>query len=167
MGSGCSGGQTMKQVILFQPEKTIGHKIRMVSIGIDKYLHRRDVIENALPKGQGPMCGYLLRNQDKAIFQKDLEQVFHISGATASTSLKALEKNGLIARIPMEKDARMKRIVLTEKGVETEQRDQANILRLEEAMLKDFTPEERARFMSYMDRLIANVRELADAEEDA
>ena len=36
--------------------------------------------------------------------------------------LKSLEKNGFIIRTPMENDARLKRIILTEKAYEREEK---------------------------------------------
>ena len=49
------------------------------------------------------------------IIQEDIEAHFDLKGATVTNMLKSLEKNGFIIRTPMENDARLKRITLTEK----------------------------------------------------
>ena len=56
---------------------------------------------------------YILKNDQRDIYQKDIEKEFLISRATASTMLKTLEKKGIIERIADKKDARLKRLVIT------------------------------------------------------
>ena len=144
----------------FSPEQSWGHRFRMVSVAIDKYMHCKELAADALPRGQGPMCGYLMRNQDHPVFQKELEQAFHLSGATVSNCLQTMERSGLITREPMPEDGRLKQIRLTGKGMELEIKDVGNILRMEEAMKRGFSEEEMARFEDYLERAVANLREM-------
>ena len=62
--------------------------------------------------------------------------------------LKSLEKNGFIIRTPMENDARLKRITLTEKAYEREEKIRDNIRTIEGAMKKGFTDEEYRQLFS-------------------
>ena len=50
--------------------------------------------------------------------QKDFEQQFNIRRSTASNILALIEKNGLIQRESVPYDARLKKIVLTDKAIE-------------------------------------------------
>lgn len=59
----------------------------------------------------------LLATMDREIYQKDVEEKFHIRRSTATGILKLMEKNGFIHRESVERDARLKKIMPTEKAV--------------------------------------------------
>lgn len=61
------------------------------------------------------MC-YIDDNRDRDIYQKDLEIEFGISRSTVTNILKLMEKKGYIERVSVENDARLKKLVLTERG---------------------------------------------------
>ncbi len=61
--------------------------------------------------------GYLYFFQDRDIFQKDLEAQFKLRRSTVSSMLNNLEKKGFIRREPVDYDARLKRLSLTEDGL--------------------------------------------------
>ena len=99
-------------------------------------------------------------NQD--VFQTDLEAAFSITGATATNILKVMEKDGVITRVPMPHDARLKKLVLTEKGLGLDDEAKSNIKRLEEGMKKGFTEEEIAQFRNYLDRVTQNIVDMVE-----
>ena len=112
----------------FTPDKYLGHKINRISRSIDRYFDRKRCSKNeCIPRSQGMMIGYIMDNQGQNIFQKDIEAEFHLSGATVTNMLKSLEKKGYIVRTPMENDARLKRIELTQKALDHENRVRENI----------------------------------------
>lgn len=106
------------------------------------------------------MIGYIMDNQGQNIFQKDIEAKFHLSGATVTNMLKSLEKNGYIVRTPMENDARLKRIELTQKALDHENRVRENIRAIEEAMHEGFSKEEFNMLLGFLDRVIDNMEKL-------
>ena len=106
------------------------------------------------------MIGYIMDNPDRNIFQKDIEAEFHLSGATVTNMLKSLEKKGYIVRTPMENDARLKRIELTQKALDHENRVRENIRVIEEAMHKGFSKEEFDMMLGFLDRVIDNMEKL-------
>ena len=106
------------------------------------------------------IIGFLMDNVERDIFQKDIEAHFDLKGATVTNMLKSLEKNGFIIRTPMENDARLKRITLTEKAYERDEKIRDNIRTIEGAMKKGFTDEEYRQLFSYIDRVVANMEEL-------
>ena len=108
---------------------------------------------------QGRTLHFLLAQTDD-IFQKDIEAKFHLSGATVTNMLKSLEKNGYIARTPMENDARLKRIELTQKALDHENRVRENIMVIEEAMHEGFSKEEFNMMLGFLDRVIDNMEKL-------
>ncbi len=64
----------------------------------------------------GWVIAFLYKNEDKDIFQKDLEQVFGIRRSTVTNVLQIMEKKGYIRRESVEHDSRLKRLVLLDKG---------------------------------------------------
>ena len=67
------------------------------------YNHRRTELQkkiysNAFGASNGYIISYLCENEDKNIFQRDIEREFDLSRSTVSTILKELEKEGLIER---------------------------------------------------------------------
>ena len=141
----------------------IGSKVRILHNYIDKYFHtswERAGIEPT--RMQCATLHYLRLHKDEDVFQKDLEEAFSISGATVTNILKVMEKEGLITRISMEKDARLKKLVMTEKGMQYDEVARGNVIRLEAGMEKGFTEEEIARFRQYLDRLTQNIVDLVD-----
>lgn len=154
------------ECVTMQNEKmhrNIGHKIRLIHNSIDRYFHtswERAGIEPT--RMQCATLRYLRIHAGEDVFQKDLEAAFSISGATATNILKVMEKEGLITRIPMEKDARLKKLEMTKKGIQYDKASHANVVRLEEGMEKGFTEEELAIFREYLDRLTQNIVDLVD-----
>ena len=66
---------------------------------------------------QSWVIGYLYDHSDKNLFQKDLEARFHIARSTATGIIQLMEKRGFLTRESVPSDARLKRLVLTEKGI--------------------------------------------------
>ena len=65
---------------------------------------------------QSRVMHYILEHgQDGPVFQRDVEAAFNLSRSTTTNILQLMEKNGLICRESVAQDARLKRIVLTQK----------------------------------------------------
>ncbi len=144
-------------------DKNIGHKVRIVHNNIDKYFHTSWEKAGIEPtRMQCATLHYLRMHENEDVFQKDLEAAFAISGATATNILKVMEKDDLVRRIPMEKDARLKKLEMTEKGIQFNDVARANVVRLETAMKKGFTEEEITIFREYLDRLAQNIVDLVE-----
>ena len=143
--------------------QNIGNKVRIVHNYIDKYFHSSWEKAGIEPtRMQCATLHYLRRHKDEDVFQKDLEAAFSISGATVTNILKVMEKDGLITRVPVEKDARLKKLVMTEKGMQYDEVARTNVTRLEAGMEKGFTEEEITRFREYLDRLTQNIVDLVE-----
>ena len=120
----------------FQNE--IGHKIRIAHNAIDKYFSSSwKSTGMELTRMQCATLHYLEEHEGKDVFQKDLEMVFSITGATATNILKVMEKEGLITRESMPTDGRLKKLILTEKGILLNKRAHSNVVRLEKGMKKN------------------------------
>jgi len=95
------------------------------------------------------IMGYLYQNQQKDIFQKDLEEQRRVSSATISKVLRIMEGKGLIIREQVDYDKRLKKIVLSEKAKSGIASFLTNKKQLESVTTKGFTDEELEQF-SYL-----------------
>ena len=70
----------------------------------------------------GWILGYLCNNKDKNVYQRDIEREFSITRSAVTSIVKAMENSGYINRADVEHDARLKQIVITQKGEEMHKR---------------------------------------------
>lgn len=84
----------------------------------------------------------LFESLKREIYQKDVEKEFQIRRSTATGTLQILEKNGFITRKPVEKDARLKKLVPTAKAEGVREHILENIRYIEELLVGNI-PEEK------------------------
>ncbi|MGN0108854.1 MAG: MarR family winged helix-turn-helix transcriptional regulator [Bifidobacterium sp.] len=113
--------------------------------------------------GNANIIMYLDRHRDREVFQHDIESRFRITRSTASRVLARMERKGLIVRRPVARDARLKRIVLTEQADCIVADLAANGDRTEDILADGFTSEELTRLREYFGRLRHNIDVALDA----
>ena len=116
---------------------------------------------------QGMLLGFLCRNRDQEIFQKTLEEVFSIRRSTASRLLKNMEAEGLIVRLPVSRDARLKRVMVTPKAEALNQQAAVRIQHVEAALTRGLTQAELDQFMATVEKLKHNLTELSNPRPEA
>lgn len=139
--------------------KHIGFEIRTLSNLIKRQFDQssnKKEIDN-LTGTNGWVIGYLANNQHRDIFQKDLELEFSIRRSTASKILQLMEKKGFIKREAVEYDARLKKLVLTEKALEVHAIAEQGINQLEEKISKGLTNEEIETFFKIAEKIKKNL----------
>lgn len=105
----------------------------------------------------GWILGYLHRNEDQKIYQKDIENQFAIAKSTVTNILQLMEKKGYLIRKEDEKDARLKQLLLTELGRQTHQDTLEVINRLHDEMEVGITIEERMVVLQVIEKLKNNL----------
>ena len=107
------------------------------------------------------ILGFLQNRQDagKDTFQKDIETEFSINRSTTSEMLKLMCKNGMISRVPVDYDARLKKIVLTEKSLKFNQELSRKMNDLDKILIKGLSESEVETFLKLCDKLIDNLNE--------
>ena len=112
---------------------------------------------------QTGMHWYLLRyldeNQERDVFQRDIEKAFSISRSSVTVTLQLMEKNGLIRRESVAQDARLKRIVLTQKARDLHRQIEADILAFESNLARGISEEEQEVFLRVAKKMQENLRE--------
>ena len=96
--------------------------------------------------------------ETEAVFQKDLEAEFQMARSTASGILQAMEKKGLITRESIPRDARLKRLVLTEKGMEFQMEIMENFDRIQDVLKSDIPQEKLECFLEVLDMIRENAQ---------
>ena len=99
------------------------------------------------------------RNKIGNVYAKDIENKFNMRRATVAEILSLMEKNGLIERKSMGKDARLKKITLTEKSMEIKNNIEMEIKKVEKEIKKGITKEELQSFMNILEKMSKNLEE--------
>ena len=105
--------------------------------------------------------GYLNMQHElgNTVYQKDIEQVFHIQRSTATGILKLLEQRGSIRRVSEEKDARLKRIEVTEKALQVKKRVDSTIEGVEKKLVSGLTEDEIKTYIELTEKMRGNLEE--------
>ncbi len=71
-----------------------------------------------LSGARGMVLGCIARRNREGVpvYQRDIEERFHIRRSSVTALLKAMEQDGFITRTAVKQDARLKSLALTEKG---------------------------------------------------
>lgn len=137
----------------------IGLELRALNNLIQRYLvfssHHREI--ETVTGNNGWIIGYLARNAGRDIFQKDLEDHFTIARSTASKVLSLMERKGLIERREVQRDARLRKIVLTEKAWQLEGLMCEDADRMERKLTNGFSEEELNSLSGYLQRMKQNI----------
>lgn len=140
--------------------RIIGYELRGINNMIHRYLDRRFELAgiNELHCMQGPLIHFLSEETKiREVFQKDIEEEFNIRRSTATAMLQNLEHKGYLKREPVPYDARMKRIVLTEKAIRQDQLIQTHIDAFHQQLEHGITPEEKTDFLRILDKIRKNI----------
>lgn len=137
----------------------IGVELRSLNNLIRRYFefssYKKEI--QAITGNNGWIIGYLAENEGRDIYQKDLEEHFTITRSTASKVLRLMEQKDLIQRQAVAQDARLKKIVLTEKAWKIRELMREDANRMEKQLTDGFTDEELKMLYSYVQRMKKNI----------
>lgn len=135
--------------------KSIGHQIKALN-----HIMQRKMLSMADDAGidkitlmHGWIIGYLFDHKDEDVYQKDIETNFAISRSTVTNIVKLMEKKDYIKRQNVESDARLKKILLTPKGIEVHQKIRYAIMENENRFNSVLTDSEREQFFYLIKKL--------------
>lgn len=137
----------------------VGFEIRrldhMISKAIEARVKEEGIDEITLMNGW--IMRYLYENRKKDIFQKDIEKFFSIGRSTVTNIIQILEKKGYVRRESVEHDARLKKVILTEQGIESHEKIEAIIGCLNHRMIQGIEEEDLKVFQRVADQIRKNV----------
>ncbi|MDF2908664.1 MAG: transcriptional regulator, MarR family [Herbinix sp.] len=144
-----------------QEEQHIGKRIRIISNlvrrKIDNVLSQKGM---ELTSSQGRIISFVYRQIPiRNVYQRDIEMEFDIRRSTATNTLQLLEKSGYISRVSVDEDARLKKILLTEKGIGICKVIRESISEVEGGLKNIYTTEELTELFYLLDKLYAALEE--------
>ena len=138
---------------------TIGYKIRLLHNQIHKRMEskRQENEKEPLTGIQRWTLGFLRDHDGEDIYQKDIETEFSVSRATASNMLAVMERKGLLQREAVAHDARLKKLVLTEKARALVDRSEQDMRDMEALLSKGLSETEIKNLKKYLDQMLLNL----------
>lgn len=139
--------------------KQIGKKVGILSHKIKRRIGNI-ALEYGISAVQARILGFIYINSCKRdIFQKTIEEEFDIRRSSVTSVLTLMEKNELIKRVSVSEDARLKKIILTDKGIEINKLVWEEIINIENIISSTLSKEELEIFNLNLDKLINNISE--------
>ena len=139
-------------------EDSIGYRMRLIHNCIHKHMEaKRRANEDDVTGMQRWILIYLKKQGEKEIYQKEIEQEFRVSRATASNMLQLMERKGLITRETASCDARQKKLMLTPEARKLLDRAEQDIYEMEARIQDGFSEEEKKKLREYLDRIMKNI----------
>lgn len=144
--------------------ETIGYKIRLIHNQIHKRMEEKKLENEKEPLTgmQRWTLGYLSEHEGQAVYQRDIEEAFKISRATASNMLSVMERRGLIERQPVEHDARLKKIVMTDLACTMTQKANRDVKEMETLLQQGLSQEDIVHLKKYLDIILKNLGETVE-----
>ena len=143
------------------PPRLVGAAVKALSHAFRR--HFSEAIRSSgmedLSAMQGHVIGYLYHCRDRDVYQRDLEETFNITRSSVTGIVKLMEEKGYLSRQSVLGDARLKKLTLTPKGLEYQQRAMAAIDQVEAAALQGLTQTEIETFLSLCTRIRTNLSE--------
>lgn len=138
---------------------TIGYKIRLLHNQIHKRMEAKKQKNEKEPLTgmQRWTLGFLRDHDGEDIYQKDIETEFSVSRATASNMLAVMERKGLLQREAVAHDARLKKLVLTDKARTMVERSEQDMRDMEALLAKNLSEEEIKNLKKYLDQMLLNL----------
>ena len=112
----------------------------------------------------GRIIMYLYHHREEDIFQKDIEYEFSIRRSTSSSIISLMEKKGYIERVSVAHDARLKKLVLTDKALQLCDIIHKNTMEFEKTLRNGITEEELKVFYSVLDKIVDNINNIQNKE---
>lgn len=110
----------------------------------------------------GYVIGYLYRNRDRDVFQRDIETHFMITKSNVTAIIKNLESKGYVIRTSVESDARLKKLTLTEEGIKVQKKTICIIDRIHKESEEGITSEEKEQMLRLINKINNNLREMEE-----
>ena len=132
------------------PEEYLGPRIKFLTHAFTrKFLEvARDEEVDEVTVMHGQILGYLYRcgQANRPVYQRDLEETFHITRSSVTGIVQLMERKGYIQRRSVQGDGRLKELFLTDLGTQACKRTWVAFQRVEELAAQGLTPEQIATF---------------------
>ena len=109
---------------------------------------------------QARVIQYISEESEKReVFQKDIEDTFCVRRSSVTQIIQLLERDGFIVRESVERDARLKKLVVTKKGYQIEKVMKKHIQDMEAELEGNISPQEKEMLINILYRIRKNIVE--------
>lgn len=136
----------------------ISHEIKVLS-----HLLRREFDSSeakayleSVTGSSGGVIGFIA-NADGDVFQRDIEARFSIRRSTASRMVQELEQKGILRRESVPRDARLKKLVLTERGMNMHRYVTETLNAIDRKLTDGIPEDELTAFRLTLEKMRANL----------
>lgn len=137
----------------------IGKEIDILSNKFKRVINHK-ISQYGVTGIQGKIIGFIkFESVKRDVFQKDIEEEFDIRRSSVTSVITLLEKKGYVKRVSVLKDARLKKLVLTEKGLELHNEVYNDIDNFESYVKDELTEDEMNIFIDILNRLNKRIEE--------
>lgn len=133
---------------------TLGHLLKR-----ERDRANDEVKDRVLGPDNNVMCtdlgiiGFLAENDDREIYQKDIEQYFSLTAPSVSNKLRDLQKKELVDRVYSKVDTRLKQVIMTEKAWDIDRRMRDEIESFESRINSLLAEDEKDQLALILDKL--------------
>ena len=145
---------------MYREQRHIGRELHRLDNVIRRYLCQNSGASKQKEEVTGTnirIIRFLKANENRDIYQKDVEKEFGITRSTASRVLVLMEEKGLVKRMSVEQDARLKKLVLTEKSSLMGEKMRIVGEQTDVKLMQGFSDEEKEQLFSFIDRMVENM----------
>ncbi len=126
---------------------------------------RRNIVNNALAhigltRSQRWALAYIVRAGSKGVIQADLARTMNVGKVSVGATIKHLESAALIERTQDPDDLRVKRVIVTDKGLDATIQMTVIVEKLNKAFWKGINPEKIAEFAETLEVMMGNMLEI-------
>lgn len=149
-------------------ENGVLQSLRMLSSGIRRRYERSAVkreVDN-LTGMHSWVIGCLIEREGTDVYQRDIEAALGLSRSGTSKLLAQMEQKGLVTRVRVACDDRLKKIVLTDQAKVYSARIQADLERTERLLTEGFSEEELSELRAYLCRMQQNLEKQVPAGKE-
>jgi Transcriptional regulators len=132
----------------------IARRMNKLSILHRIHIHKR-ASKEGLYIGQLPILEYVENHNECT--QREVADFMQVSPPSIATSVKRMQKTGLLEKATDESDLRYNRITITQKGKDISQKCRKAFDKIDAQLFSGFNDEECNQLCNYFDRMIANL----------
>lgn len=136
------------------------YEIKSLENAISRYIFSNVKEDRKLPPPspmQVRIMEYLIENQGKDIYQRDLEDVLKVRRASISGVLQTMEKRGLVKKVISKEDGRANKIILTQMAIKKQKEVSIAFMELEKKLTKNIDKEKMELFHEIIKQMKNNI----------
>jgi len=145
--------------------KSVSMEIKKTHNCLRRYTEAQiaETIQSDLTGMQGMIIGYIYVKsicEGHDIYQRDIEKRFSVRRSTATVILQALEKKGYLTKENVEHDARLKKIILSQKAIDMQKSLDPIFYNAEQKAIEGIAQEDLEVLMTVLEKIRNNVKNI-------